>query len=94
MLENASGPMALPNAVMPWRHMYCPVKSVAWLTIQIDVVTRACSNRTPSLASWSMRGVFTVRLPAAPIESDRMSSITRSSTFSLCAGALGHGRRR
>ena len=49
--------------------------------MQIDVATRACVKRMPSDASASRRGVRTILLPAAPIESQRVSSITRTTTF-------------
>jgi hypothetical protein len=60
--------------------------------MQIDVVTRACSNRTPSFASRSIRGVRTILFPAAPSESLRTSSLTSSTMFSGCRefrGATG-----
>ena len=86
--------MARPNSVMPWRDMYWPVSSVARLTMQIGVVTRACSKRTPSFASSSIRGVRTTVLPAAPSASHRTSSRMSSTTLSgfgegvgVCAGA-------
>ena len=37
--------------------MYWPVSSVARLTMQIAVVTRACAKLSPSAASRSSRGV-------------------------------------
>ena len=49
--------------------------------MQMDVATRACVKRTPSAASPSSRGVRTILLPAAPIESHRVSSMTRTTTF-------------
>ncbi len=57
--------------------------------MQMDVVTKAFSKRTPSAARRSSRGVFTTGLPAAPIASQRTSSITRSSTFRGGAGEAG-----
>ena len=86
MLANASGVSGLPNWSMPCRDMYWPVSSVARLTMQIEVVTRACEKRMPSAASRSSRGVRTIRFPATPIESQRVSSMTRTTTFGTGTG--------
>ena len=80
------GVSGFPNRSMPCRDMYCPVSSDARLVMQIDVVTRACVKWMPSDASRSRFGVRTMRLPAAPIESHRVSSMTRTTTFMGAAG--------
>src|SRR5688500_11583297 len=61
--------------------------------MQMAVVTRACLTRMPCAARLSMCGVRTTPLPAAPIESRRMSSITSTTTFigpvGDCEASLG-----
>jgi hypothetical protein len=61
--------------------MYWPVNREARLVMQMEVATRACVKRIPSDARPSSRGVRTILFPAAPIESHRVSSMTRTTMF-------------
>ena len=64
-----------------------PVKVVARLAMQIEVVQKWLSNTVPSAASRSMFGVWMMRLPMHPIASQRWSSV--SNTMKL--GRFGFG---
>jgi len=71
---------------MPCRRAYWPLKMLARLVAQIDVVTNAFVNRTPSAAIASMCGVRTIELPAQPSVSHRWSSVNRKITLGRLAG--------
>ena len=64
---------------------HCPLKRVARLAAQIDVVTNAFSKRTPAAASRSIVGVFTIGWPAQPRKSFRWSSERKKITLGRSA---------
>jgi hypothetical protein len=82
----------LAELVIPWRDIYWPVRRDARLVMQMDVATRACVKRIPSDAILSSRAVRTTPLPAAPIESHRVSSMTSTTMFIGRAAVGGAGQ--
>ena len=65
-----------------------PVKIVARLAAQMDVVTKQFSKRTPCAARLSILGVCTIGCPAQPRVSFRWSSVRRNIIFGCFGEAV------
>ncbi|MBA7649559.1 hypothetical protein ES703_57356 [subsurface metagenome] len=73
--------------MMPWRRVHWPVKILARLDAQIEVVTKAFVNLMPFAAKASIFGVWIMGLPAQPIASARWSSVSKKMMFGCLLAA-------